>query len=260
MKNYLLCLTTACLTFAGVHATALGQLVLPGDPVIFVVDCSYSMNKKFTNAGVDTTHWEITRQTLEVILKEWAGTQQQVGVVLLGHRVGWNVANPQKLERLAQTKYAKKIPEELMPYEDVEILLPLGKIGVDELSQAKEALESIKPWGETPIHLAMKKAVDQFPKSHRGRMVVFTDGPNEIFKPAEEAVVSIDQLIDRAVKASVGVNVLGMDIYRTADAKGPAEPYRSLSLATGGSFHTIANPANLVNAVGEVFAQQPNQK
>ena len=61
--------------------------------------------------------------------------ERRVGVRFYGHRVGWNTKQP--TDRLVQQEYARPIPSDLMPYEDVELILPLGRF--DQIAAGRVA-------------------------------------------------------------------------------------------------------------------------
>ena len=106
----------------------------------------------------------------------------RVGVIFYGHRVGWNLKNPEQI--LRQTDYARPIPDDLRPSEDVETVLPLGRFDSVVAGGVFDLMKSLKPWGETPLYLSVIQAVGEFAADEPGTeksIVVITDGANYQF-------------------------------------------------------------------------------
>ena len=86
-------------------------------------------------------------------------------------------------QMLGQNNYARPIPDDLRPSEDVEMCSP-GALRSIAASGVFDLMKTLKPWGETPLYLALTEAVGEFAKDEPGTeksIVVITDGVNYQF-------------------------------------------------------------------------------
>ena len=90
----------------------------------------------------------------------------RVGVIFYGHRVGWNLKKPDEV--LRQSDYARPIPDDLRPSEDVEMVLPLGRFDQVVAGGVFDLMKTLKPWGETPLYLSLVDAIGEFAHDEPG--------------------------------------------------------------------------------------------
>jgi hypothetical protein len=139
-----------------------------------------------------TTRMEIARKTLEKILWDLAGNERQyfVGLQLYGHRVGWDDTNRGQLiwdpknptEKIIKNAQNASQLLNVDPGDDVETIqspLPFGKTQCEDL--CRKMREKARPLGETPLYLAIVKAIDRLRAMNnisQRRVIVVTDGAN----------------------------------------------------------------------------------
>src|SRR5690606_25266612 len=150
-------------------------------------DCSSSMQEpmQLEEPSSSGRRFDAARLALVNLLDQLAQQENaRVGVIFYGHRVGWN---PRQLDQvLRQVRYKNPIPSEQRPYDDVETALPLGRFDGSVAGPLFELMETLAPWGETPLYLAMIEAARQFTAgdaAYSQSIVVITDGVNNQFNP-----------------------------------------------------------------------------
>ena len=119
----------------------------------------------------------------ELASKNSEGAHAQVGMRLFGHRVGWNQDSPPRI--LLQRQYLERFPttkaKDPTPSTDVETIKKIGKLGDSEAEAVRQRLQVVQPWGESPLYLALKDALEEF-EEHTGNfrksIIVVTDGEN----------------------------------------------------------------------------------
>ena len=176
--------------------------------VVFILDSSHSMQAPTAVEGpgatarTQATRMEVAKGALRALLGEMAeqGTVR-VGLRLFGHRVGWSTVEADKL--LRQTAYGDDIPAALRPYADVENVLPLGRFDSLAAGRVFDKLQNVKPWGESPLYLALQQAIGDFgPDDNSSRsIVVVTDGQNYQFNPPREFQPVLANVIAAAERA-----------------------------------------------------------
>ncbi|MCY2995263.1 MAG: VWA domain-containing protein, partial [Planctomycetota bacterium] len=142
----------------------------PRKSIVFVLDCSESMKEEVpveATEGQKVPRLEIAKSALQGMLEQLAAQgEARVGVRLFGHRVGWSTTEP--IRALRQTTYARPIPPGLSPAEDVELILPLGRFDSVIAGQVAELLQSVKPWGQTPLYRSLVEALHDFDSDEPG--------------------------------------------------------------------------------------------
>jgi len=156
--------------------------------VMFLLDCSQSM---IENVPVEATRGNVVSRfdeahsALRTMLSELESrTDARVGMRLYGHRIGWSTEQPDTV--LRQHDYAGPIPESLTPSEDVELLLPIGRFDAFASGKVSRHLESVVPWGQSPLYYALTAAIADFANEDptaQKNIVVITDGVNYQFTP-----------------------------------------------------------------------------
>jgi len=226
--------------------------------VMLVLDCSQSMNQ--------TIPWEASQQDLTKFDAAITATNQilnalarlpnaRVGLVLYGHRVGWNTASPSQI--LRQTDYANPIPDGLMPYADTEIVLPFGRFARAERDAIQKLLKTVKPWGETPLYLSIRNALNEMNSKSLGgkqQIIVITDGVNRQLNPSADAYVSLSSLLSENF-GQTSVNILGFGIDPN-ESQAAARQFEQLAQRTGGEYVEINDAGRLLRKVDDYFAER----
>jgi hypothetical protein len=224
--------------------------------IMFVLDCSGSMDAQ---TGVEATDGQLTRRLL-VAKNALQGMLEQlslerdarVGVRLFGHRVGWSTSEPVRV--LRQTTYARPIPLDLDPSEDVELILPLGRFDSVTAGQVDELLKTVKPWGQTPFYQALVSAMGDFDRDDPGtekHIVVITDAVNYQFSPsasgrfAPPRPVRIEDVVTAWSKHQPYLHIVGFGIPEDQAAMAEAA-YREIVQRTRGTTETTAAEAQVL--------------
>jgi hypothetical protein len=232
--------------------------------VQFILDCSQSMSEpeavESPSRGVvsQQPRMEVARAALETLLRQLAAEQEhRVGVHFFGHRVGWSVVEQGRL--LQQLRYIGEIPEGLQPYEDVEVVLPLGRFDEAALTRVTRSLRSVEPWGETPLYLSIIGALRDFEMEESDAeqiVVVITDGLNYQFNPPREAAkVSLD-VLEAATRSRASIHIIGFGIP-AAEQEEALREFSAIADATGGSYVVASNASLLFRTMQDLL--RPSQ-
>ncbi|MDZ4819441.1 MAG: vWA domain-containing protein, partial [Planctomycetota bacterium] len=221
--------------------------------VMFILDCSSSMSEMTdVEAPGDQRQMprmEVAKSVLANLLEQLADRgDARVGVRFYGHRVGWNLRKPEEL--LRQSEYANKIPDDLVPSEDVELVLPLGRFDDVTLPRVLTPLKSVKPWGETPLYLSIINALADFTGDDANTersIVVVTDGVNYQFN-SRSPKGRADLLAALGNRNDVKIHIVGFGIPSGQRAQATRE-FDELATRTGGSYVLAENAASLVRAL-----------
>jgi hypothetical protein len=226
--------------------------------IVFILDCSYSMGKLVKQDGSRKTRHQVAVAALRSMLGKLAGRgSARVGVVFYGHRVAWNASKPAEL--LRQTDYARRFPDELLPLEDVEAVLPLGRFDDRVSKRVERLLETVKPWGETPLYLAIDEALRQFAGETgdgERRIVVITDGVNNQRVPrdlqltkSQAAKVTSRADLERAIRRRpVPIHILGFEMD-SAEERGAQQDFRSIADQSKGSYLAAVAADSLLSSL-----------
>jgi Mg-chelatase subunit ChlD len=223
--------------------------------IVFILDCSYSMSNLVRGDASRKTRHLVALAALKSMLGKLADRgNARVGVVFYGHRVAWNASKPTEL--LRQTDYARRFPEELLPLEDVEAVLPLGRFD-DRVSKRVELLlGTLQPWGETPLYLAIDEALRQFAGETgdgERRIVVITDGVNNQRVPrdlqltkSQSTKVTSRADLERAIgRQPVPVHILGFEMD-SAEERGAQNDFRRIASQSKGSYLAAVDADSLL--------------
>ncbi|RIK86320.1 MAG: hypothetical protein DCC67_02905 [Planctomycetota bacterium] len=168
-------------------AAAEATVVVRGDSkqvsqIVFVVDCSASMQEG---------NWNKLQQGVEalgLILDKLVqrGDSYRVAVVFYGRRAGWKSASSSEVKRNPAA------PWNGQPGNDVEPAFPLTPLNRRVCEDVKALLGKARPWGETPLYLALVRAVDEFDFGAEGpcHLIALTDGVNDV---ARDQPISPDE-------------------------------------------------------------------
>ena len=167
----------------------------PGS-IAFILDCSHDMSEE-AEAAPDTvrqvsnteapTRLEAADDLLREMLRELAGQPNcRVGVWLYGHRLVWeqDVKHP---DLLSQDAYLEATVgfgalNGLLPGDDVEQVQSFKPFTLQDAQQLNVRLDTLKPWGEKPLYLALTRAMDALvdqPAAEPKTIIVMTSGRNE---------------------------------------------------------------------------------
>jgi hypothetical protein len=185
---------------------------VPAGSIAFLLDCSRDMGDE-AEAKPETvrqvsnteapTRLEAADGMLREMLRELAGQPNcRVGVWLYGHRLVWeqDVKHP---DLLSQDAYLEATVgfgalNGLLPGDDVEQVQAFKPFTLQEAQQLNVRLDTLKPWGEQPLYLALTRAMDALvdqPVSEPKTVIVFTSGRNEQwlarYKTNHERVASV---------------------------------------------------------------------
>ncbi len=226
--------------------------------IVFILDCSQSMAKEIQAELIgdkQVARLSLAKNSLVTMLDELAQRKDaRVGVRLFGHRTGWSTSNPSI--RMRQKTYDGTIPELLIPENDVEQMLPLGRFTEIESNEVASRLRSVIPWGQSPLNLAIKQALNDFEREDadtQKSIVVITDGLNYQFSPSSESlnipkITSLKDVSNELEKTKVPVFILGFGI--SADEKQEAEQeFFSIAEKSGGSYFAIESGQELLETL-----------
>jgi hypothetical protein len=228
--------------------------------VQFILDCSQSMSEMedveapTSRSRRQKSRMEVARTALETLLQQLAAERaHRVGVRFFGHRVGWSVVESGKL--LRQNRYVGEIPETLLPYEDIELVLPLGRFDEAALARVTRYLGSIEPWGETPLYLSLIAALRDFDHEDNDTeqvIVVITDGLNYQFNPPWDAAKGAVDVLEAASGTRVAIHIVGFGIPAFEQAAA-MEEFSMIAEATGGSYVSAANASLLLRTLQQLL-------
>jgi hypothetical protein len=237
------------------------QVTLFGDrpqqsSVMFVLDCSSSMATEMPVELVNAqqmSRLDVSKGALDAMLEQLAArADTRVGVRFLGHRVGW--AKGERSQLMTQTDYSGPIPDDLSPAADVELVLPLGRFDSVEAGLVSSRLKSVKPWGQSPLYLALTDSIRDFaadkPDTDKS-VVVITDGANYQFTPAggglsPPAHQTLNDVLSAWQGKNVPIYILG---FGTADDAAAEREFTTLAEQTGGRFFRINDGRDLLRTL-----------
>ena len=220
--------------------------------IIFILDCSNSMTEVTDMEGPGGVQriprLDAARIALHDMLSQMAAEgDARVGVMFYGHRVGWNLKKPDQV--LRQTDYARPIPDDLRPSEDVETVLPLGRFDSVVAGGVFDLMKTLKPWGETPLYLSVIQAINQFSTDEPGTeksIVVITDGVNYQFNSPNPK--RRDDVMTAMGDHKIPVDIVGFGIPAAEQAEA-AKEFGALADQTSGSFTPVSSGTSLVKSL-----------
>jgi len=228
--------------------------------VVFILDCSASMQKgmPFESAEITVSRMEVAKAALVRMMNLLAARgDARVGVLLYGHRVGWNTKQPNQL--MTQPNWGEAIPEGLKPFEDVQTILPLGRF--DNLVAAKVAqqLERVIPWGETPLYLSLNQALLEFKAEDsdtQRSIVVITDGMNYQFNPPAEMSKTAQDVLNADASRHIPLHIVGFGL-QADEAQSALRDFNRLATETGGQYVSVTEAAALADALEGIIERRP---
>ncbi|WP_404309726.1 vWA domain-containing protein [Neorhodopirellula lusitana] len=249
-----------------------------GRAITFVMDCSASMNDplgeemgRSTLGSGHASKFEAARSAVYEMMRRLQPGPSQVGLVLYGHRMAIHAGDSTKdagkgssPTTLLQKRYHKRFPfpPTIEPFEDVEVALPTGRFDTAELELARQHFDAAVPWGQTPLYLAIWKAIEDIGLTGDGvrkDVVVISDGRNYQFNPTPEAIFTIGQLVGRAKSQGVQLHVIGYGLAQHEAAVATAE-FEALASGTGGeSITDIKAATELLKHLEELSSSESFQ-
>lgn len=225
--------------------------------VVFILDSSQSMNALTRTESPDSSARKLPRlDVATTTLRTMLGRLAQqgnfyVGLRLYGHRAGRNLAKPDEI--LFQQEYSRPIPDGLLPSEDVENVLTLGRFTSNQYVEVDKILSSIKPWGETPLYLSIQQALRDFDSDDPNvakSVVAITDGLNYQFNSPKQ--VSREALLASIRERKIPVYIVGFGI--DPGERGVAEKeFRSIASASGGRYYEASDGTGLAEALNHLL-------
>ncbi len=255
-----------CRNFVAAVALAVASIgvntSLAAEPPValaIILDCSKSMETPVPmgdgvtpDAGETNeqlTRLDASKQILQMALRDLAHHgNYSVGLWLLGHRVAWEDSElPGLLEQtdyLAQTN-GFSVLQNLVPGDDVEMVRHVRPLKPEHLMLVASGLNTIKPWGESPVYLALARAIDEFgmaSKQDRRGIILITDGGNEQWKATQTR--TLQNILSVHYRRHVPVHIIGIDLNKEDHAQA-INDYEELARRTGGSFRQVSTATKL---------------
>jgi hypothetical protein len=225
--------------------------------VVFILDASYSMRDPIPgveSAGqtAEIPRIDAAKDALRRMMTQLAmAGDARVGVRIFGHRVGWTTSEPTQI--LPQPNYTRPYPPDLTPAEDVELILPLGRFDESVAGELDEILTQVQPWGQSPLYLAIRQALDDFtgenPDAER-RIVVITDGTNYQFNALQPT--TRDDVLAIAAGRNIPINIVGFGVPAGEAAQASSE-FQAIANQTGGTYVTVENATSLIASLEEML-------
>ncbi len=223
-------------------------------------------NPNPNTSSIDRSKLVAAKRAVVEILERWSNQTNHIGVVFFGHRVA---AGGEKQGTLIQDRYfaAHPFSPTLQPYEDVETVLPVGRFTDAEKSKVLRHLDTLLPWGQTPLYLSLYTAIQQTASTlgdETHDVIVISDGRNYQFNPHPSANITIDTVIELAKQSKTRIHLIGFGIPKSEFAEA-SEQYQRLAMETGGSTSfQVADSIALVERINSltqpqsVLVQLPN--
>lgn len=207
----------------------------PSRTVVFVIDCSQSMGSELAAptavrpaAAATVTRLDGALQAVNASLTRLAGDHScQAAIWLFGHRLAWGEGDqPELLEQAAylDATLGYGVLKDLLPGDDVELIFPLAPVTTTRLAKLAPKLAAVKPWGESPLYLAIVRALDSLSAGSTPLstdVIVITDGGNHQYlaKHKTRETDVLEMLHRRG--AAVHIVTVGADV--AADARALVE-------------------------------------
>ncbi len=237
--------------------------------VMFIFDCSGSMGAHMLVEGKETTRFNVARDTLKAILRRMAASESpfDVGLMVYGHRVGWNPENTSELvvhdPRFPHAfRFIPRPPQmaQIKPSNDLELFLSPGPFGQNEFDELSRKLDGLDSMGETPLYLSIIEAIRHLRKegaAGQRRIVAITDGVNNQTGggPDVRYREDVEQELKKPGNERIHLDVVGFNIEKQEAGLSVEETarrlndLRELARSTGGAFHDTSDPTTLLRAL-----------
>jgi Mg-chelatase subunit ChlD len=228
--------------------------------IVFVLDCSRSMEEPLAGeslASGGASRMDSAKAALVEMLDELSRQEgTRIGVVLLGHRVAWTKSDPPRISRSPGA--GPDVPTGLMPSRDVETILPLGRF---DSGRVLQRLDQVRPWGQTPLYLAVIEALQAFgnddPDTEK-QVIVITDGRDYQFTPPrsdirQPAKTTMSDVAGTAAQAGVPVFIVGFGL-QPEERTAAENDFQQIADATGGETVSVDNASDLLRRIRDRLA------
>ena len=221
--------------------------------VVIVLDASRLMAGPLAAAAAPGeprwTRLGAAREAASSVLSSLASDERHtVTLVLFGHRVtalvqeGATTAQQTEYLRLAGDKF-----EQLSPDEDVEIVRESRPLTEADLPGYQTMLGALKPWGQSPLLLAIERAVERAPtdpSANQTQIIVLTSG-------ACDGAGEIDHVLGllQEHQAAVSIVHVGGDQERI-------DGLRQIASDSGGEFYQPATAAEVIRAARNAASRE----
>ncbi len=226
--------------------------------IVFILDSSATMNDPIPRENTEGSvrKLDAARSALKSMLEEIALLPRtHVGVFFYGHRVGNRPDAVGILERQEAYKLKYPFEEAIKPYEDVERVLELGRFSSVFAGQLEERMDVLKPWGETPLYLAITEAIAEFedddPDSEK-HIVVVTDGLNYQFNPSQAANKAVSDVLASVRGKRIRIHIVGLGISEQ-DAATAQREFGQIARATEGKYVAVDRASRLIDSIKTVL-------
>jgi len=224
--------------------------------VLFVLDCSASMQQPLALEGGDVRRFDAAVLALRPMLEELAREGNiRIGVELYGHRARWDHEHVGDV--LRQTGYGRPISPNQMPFDDVEVVLPIGRFDPTIAGQLFSTLKTVAPWGESPLYLALTEAIRQFPPSDKAQqsIILITDGLNSQFNAPREKRKYLPDVLQALGARRIPIHIIGFGINDN-EAQEAQQAYQQLADSSQGSYAPVEEATELVEYVRGLITRE----
>jgi hypothetical protein len=231
--------------------------------VSFVFDCSGSMDKD-TPGG--RRRFDVGRQAFVEILKAMAESGNwDASVWLYGHRTRWDAStkpaqaafSPAGLRQQAAARQAGR-PFDLQPGEDVEQVLAMQPLARGQARTIGDVLNGLQPSGETPLYLAMQKALagdaTSVAAGEAWRVIVITDGVNDQYQGPFTTAAQVRETLQAVGKGRTGrvpIDAIALDLRPKPGEQAAFDELKGLVRDAGGQFRDAADLPKLMESLRE---------
>jgi len=225
-----------------------------GAAVVVVLDCSLRMAEPLTpgESGPDAARFAAARSALNATVSAAAKSNSYaLGVVCLGHRLAWDEGeNPDLLEQdsyLSQTAGFSAISS-LLPANDVEVLRRPLRLNSEDVGYAKPVLDTLRPWGEAPVHRALVLANRQLVAANSADqgIVLITAGGDKVGKDGGQ--MTRQHVLESYYSRRAPIHVVAVGAAPDANDAGWAD-LRLIARRSQGSFQPVETPEDVTRAV-----------
>ena len=235
-----------------------GEVLVSGDDrrcVMFVLDCSYSMNNVLPNgqsrfqAAIDTL-----RKAIDTLrLKDDANNPVRIGLMAYGHRVQKLQGEPIQINPNWKPEPQGAVAQDQML--DYEVLVPVHPASVGQMNKLADALSRLEKagyWGNTPLLGALTLACqDDAFRRGGGTVVAITDGA---YMDAPVVLTDLQQKTANMRQAgnAIELHVVGFDVSQQ-----DKDRLQSLRESAGVRFHNAPSGDELALSLQDATNPRP---
>jgi hypothetical protein len=223
--------------------------------VVVILDCSAGMNTVVFTGVRQTARFPMALDAAKDVVSRLTAQGDRVSLVLCGHRVGWAARDNQPAQVLANPKYLGVIPKGLQPYEDVEPLCKLQRLRAQEEAALFKTLDSVRPWGESPLYLGLREAIASLPvppAPGAEAILVITDGGDNVYQPPADKRTTKKEILGMLQGRPVPVFIAACGMK--PGEKNAALPLQEIAEESRGKYFDAQTPADLKQAADAVVS------